>query len=193
MRQSIISPGQVYGRLTVIRRNGTTSHTLHWLCRCECGKETSVGSSNLHNGTTKSCGCYRREFAASLKFSHGKAHTPEYSVWESMIGRCHCPGKSGYCKYGARGIYVCQRWRDSFPDFLADMGPRPSIVHSIERNDNNGPYSPENCRWATSYEQRRNTRRTVLITINGVTKIVSDWAKELKMKPNTIKKRYLGK
>jgi hypothetical protein len=90
--------------------------------------------------------------------THGKSHTAESRVWKGMIQRCTNPKRRGWERYGGRGITVCERWRASFADFLADMGARPSPKHSIDRIDNDGHYEPANCRWATKHEQGSNTR-----------------------------------
>lgn len=104
--------------------------------------------------------------------------TAEYRVWRSMRSRCNNPRDSGWSRYGGRGIRVCERW-NSFENFLADMGPRPSLEYSIDRIDNNGNYEPSNCRWATDYEQNRNRSDNIFMTCNGKTQCMSDWAKEL--------------
>lgn len=121
--------------------------------------------------------------------SHGMSHTPEYRTWVRMISRCHNPRHTGYYKYGARGITVCDRWRKSFPLFYEDMGPRPTPLHSIERADNNGNYSPENCRWATPLEQMRNTRHNRYVTFNNETLCVSEWAARLGIGHAALMKR----
>lgn len=110
-------------------------------------------------------------------------------VRHNMIQRCHNPGLPGFAAYGARGIYVCDRWRESLASFIADMGPRPSAHHSIERIDNDGPYSPENCRWATRTEQNRNTRQNVPLTVGGVTKCLAEWAAEVGLSESTLHSR----
>lgn len=104
-----------------------------------------------------------------------------------MTGRC----RRGHKNYAARGIKVCDRWRESFANFLADMGPRPSSRHSIERKDNNGHYEPDNCVWATSAEQLRNTRRTRKITFNGKTQCLRDWATEKGWPYTTLRNRFV--
>lgn len=107
--------------------------------------------------------------------SHGLAwKTPEYGAWIAMRQRCKNPRSEGYYKYGAKGIKVCERW-NSFKNFLADMGPKPSPIHQIERLNNSGDYEPSNCVWKTPAEQARNTSRTIKITISGVTKCLTDW------------------
>lgn len=116
------------------------------------------------------------------KTKHGHAKrghaTPEYRTWLGMIGRCHCPTATRYRDYGGRGVVVCERWRNSFENFLADMGPKPTPQHSIDRIDNSGNYEPSNCRWATMREQMRNRSGNRFITIDGVTQCVKDWERQ---------------
>lgn len=108
---------------------------------------------------------------------HDQSHTPTYKIWTGMRGRCATKRGAKHDRYGGRGIHVCERW-DVFEHFMADMGPRPSSLHSIDRIDNDGNYEPTNCRWATSDEQNGNRRNTLLVTIDGVTKPAFFWAKE---------------
>jgi len=113
----------------------------------------------------------------------------ERGIWRDMIRRCHVPSSSGYYKYGARGITVCDDWRTSFNTFFRDMGPRPSPQHCIERKDNDGSYSVENCRWATLAEQARNKRNSVKITIGAATLTQAEWARKLGVSPAAIRNR----
>jgi hypothetical protein len=124
-----------------------------------------VLTQNLLNGNSKSCGCWNREKAAERtkirNRTHGLSDTPEYMVYHGMKTRCYDERDQRYIQYGARGIAMCDRWRESFEAFYADMGPRPSAKHSIDRIDNDGPYAPENCRWATMKEQMHNQQKTL--------------------------------
>ena len=112
----------------------------------------------------------------------------EYGTWSAMKARCKNPATIHYADYGGRGITVCERW-EKFENFLADMGPRPTPAHSLERKDVNRGYEPDNCAWVTWREQARNTRRTVHVTLNGRTQCLQDWAHELGINPNTVRRR----
>jgi hypothetical protein len=118
--------------------------------------------------------------------THGMRGTPEYNAWNGMKHRCHNPNYGSFKRYGARGVVVCERWRSSFVNFIVDMGFRPSPDHSIERNDVNGPYSPENCRWATLAEQANNKRRTIMIDGKTITQIAAETGLDKK----TIRARH---
>lgn len=150
--------GQKFGRLVVAsfagrRTIGGETRRL-WLCQCDCGHECTVAAKSLLIGYTTSCGCAKVVGVTS----HGKAGTAEHSIWKSMNQRCSNPNDTGYPRYGARGIKVCERWRDSFENFLADMGPRPDPKLTLERVDNEASYAPDNCVWATRTAQILNTR-----------------------------------
>lgn len=158
--------GQVFERLTVIARLPSSKlGSTMWLCRCTCGKERVVLGSNLTQGKTKSCGCFRDERLRQTNTRHGATwdgvHTPEYRAWAGLLWRCN-PKSHSYTwskHYVGRGITVCPRWRADFAAFLADMGPKPTAKHSIDRIDNDGNYEPGNCRWATHSQQMKNRRK----------------------------------
>lgn len=179
--------GERFGRTVVVAYGGKSAakcpQTL-WICRCDCGTEHTVKLTHLRSGSTQSCGCLRKEWSATSHLRHGCARNgkraPEYRAWEALRHRCLVPTDRQFHNYGGRGITVCDRWRDSFEAFLEDMGPRPSPKHSIDRwPDKNGNYEPGNCRWATSKQQLNNTRQNVLLTLNGRTQNLQQWADEL--------------
>ena len=181
--------GTRFGDLVVIsERHGP--RRLMVTCRCDCGNEKAIRYDHLSNeigsGKTTSCG----HAAKSNALKHGLKDAPEYGVWQQMINRCHKPGKQSH-NYKDRGIYVCDRWRYSFENFIADMGRRPGgeREYTIERIDNNGPYEPGNCRWATYKEQARNARFNRLLTYEGRTMSMAAWAEERKINPGTLKSR----
>lgn len=153
--------GKRSGRLIVVRYVG--GNWASWECKCDCGNLVVVPGCNLRSirKPTKSCGCFLKDWNLIHKMKHGFFGTPEYKTWDSIKQRCLNSAAGDFPRYGGRGITVCDRWKDSFPNFLADMGPRP-IGTSIERKDNSKGYSPDNCYWATPTEQNRN-RATVTL------------------------------
>lgn len=177
-----------FGRLTVLREvdgipvpgNGTSRQVL---CRCDCGVEKVFHLQNVKRGLSLSCGCLMVEVNRQLRTTHGDSRcretgaiAPEYRVWAHMIGRCHNENDGSYEAYGGRGIYVCDRWRYSYENFLADMGRRPSDEHQIDRTDNDGPYEPGNCQWVTFDEQCRNKRTNRWVTVDGKRMVLKDAA-----------------
>jgi hypothetical protein len=152
--------GQRFGRLTATAR-AADRRANYWRCACDCGNESVVRGVLLRNGNTQSCGCYSKEVSAAIgrnNATHGKRHVPEYAIWNQIKQRCRNPNATRFSDYGGRGINVCERWAESFEAFYADMGPRPSSKHSIDRTNNDGNYEPGNCRWATGSQQAFNRR-----------------------------------
>ena len=179
MTKMIDLAGQRFGRLTVLHRASNKGALVAWHCRCDCGGALDVRGRALVTGNTQSCGCFRQE----RKTRHGMARSPEYRAWQDMNQRCSNPNSQRWDRYGGRGI-ECRF--TSFEQFLAEIGPRPSPRHSVDRIDNEGHYEPGNVRWALSKPQQRNLSTNHLLTWQGRTQCVSAWAEELGMKRDAL-------
>lgn len=182
--------GTRFGRLLAVERlapNGSQRRA-HYRCLCDCGNVHVVCGSSLVTKSTKSCGCLAKEKLAEVAktwtLRHGQCGTPTYRTWKSMVARCTRTTHHAYARYGGRGIVVCDSWRD-FTNFLADMGPRPTET-TLDRIDGDGPYSPENCRWATWIEQQQNRRSNVILEHLGKSQCVAAWAREYGIAADTF-------
>lgn len=190
--------GQRFGRWTVLQFHDsikynylTSSSTVtRWLCRCDCGNEKVVRGQSLKNGRSVSCRCYQREFQRARQTKHGQVNSPEYTAWAHMVDRCDNPKNPAYKNYGGRGITVCERWRTA-ANFLADIGPRPTERHSLERINNDFGYSPSNCRWATPKEQCNNKRTNRRLRFDGRVQTVAQWSRELGIGTSNIWNRLI--
>lgn len=191
MSNKIDLSGQRFGRLVALtpmppkKKGGST----RWLCRCDCGNESTPATAQLRRNRAKSCGCLQIESVRSSNTTHGQYKSPEYRAWVALVSRCTIRTNGSFPNYGGRGISVCERWSD-FSAFLQDMGQRPKGT-TIDRIDNNGNYEPSNCRWATKEEQESNKRTTVLVTFNGKTMTYSQWGRELNTDPGILRQRWL--
>lgn len=185
--------GHEFGKLRVLGYSHNVGKKVYWLCLCDCGKSVTVFGHHLRRGAIKSCGCYRRSIEFKNKqsikaYKHGYSKTSEYAIWAGIIKRCENINCKGYVKYGGRGIKVCPEWRNSFEQFIKDMGPRPP-KHSIDRIDTEGNYEPSNCRWATSDQQANNRKTNKTISFNGLILTISQWSKITGIKKDLLQYR----
>lgn len=191
MSKFIDITGCKFGRWTVLQRaDNSNQGQAQWLCRCECGTEKVVLGLNLKGGKTVSCGCYNRQQQREKHLTHGKRRTRIYRIWCHLKGRCLTPSNKKYYCYGGRGITVCDEWRDDFQAFYEwamANGYRDDLT--IDRIDVNGNYDPSNCRWVTMQEQAANKQNTVIITYNGETKTLKEWAETTGIPRNVIYNR----
>lgn len=186
--------GREFGKLTAIKKVGSRKGHPIWECRCDCGKITRVPVSKLvYRGPRQSCGCSRGFFATENRRKPGRQRngkvSTEYRIWGSIWQRCGNPKNPAYDLYGGRGITVCPEW-SSFDVFLQDMGERPSSKHSLDRIDNDGPYSPSNCRWTTYRQQANNRRGNQRLTFRGETLTLAEWARRTEIPVATIWYRF---
>ncbi len=180
--------GKKFGLLTV----GTLSHKdkygqLHWNVVCDCGTKKTVAASNLRR-KTRSCGCVKNRKTSERMKTHGMSKSAIYRIWKGIHSRCYIKTATGYENYGGRGIKVADEWH-TFEQFYKDMGDRPSPRHSIDRIDVNGWYGPKNCKWATRKEQGLNKRTNTLITADGETMCVTEWAQRINVSESAIRSR----
>lgn len=191
--------GMVFGKLTVISIAGKRTYkagmATYFHCACECGARITVQRTNLVYGTKRCCGCSQKQ---TRTHNRGAWNHPLYKTWMHMFDRCDNPKNRSFLDYGARGITVCDRWRNGegalsgFECFLADMGEKPSLGMMIDRIDNDLGYSPENCRWADRTAQNSNKRSNILVTIGSETRTVSAWARVKGVNEFTFYQRIRG-
>lgn len=191
--------GKRFGRLIVLQRaqnlvSKSGRNYIRWMCQCNCGNICTVLGDNLKYGRTLSCGCYKKEHLSSLKSTHGQTDSRLYGVWQSMKARCYNAHSTHYDRYGGRGISLCDEWKNSFQtfsDWATQNGYRDGL--SIERIDNDGDYTPDNCRWATMKEQANNRESNVRIAYRGEEHTATEWAAIVHISAKTLFSRiYAG-
>jgi hypothetical protein len=187
--------GVRYGRLLVTGPAHKSGYQQYWFCRCDCGIEKAVQGGNLVSGHVQSCGCLVKERMAEQNKIHGQSRSRDgrptltYNSWHSMKQRCRDPNHDNWDEYGGRGITVCDRWLNSFENFLTDMGERPSSAYTLDRIKGSEGYEPGNVRWATAKEQQQNLRSNRIISFNGVAMNVTDAALAAGLPRNAVFKR----
>ena len=187
MAKFIDITGQTFGQLTAVKIAGRDKHKIIlWVCKCNiCGKETIVLGNYLRRGNAKSCGCLKKELISKANTVHGLSRTREFRIWAGIRSRCNDTNSSIYKYYGERGIKICEKW-DNFESFLADMGKCPEPGYSIERLNNDGPYSPENCIWADRKTQARNRTNSRKVTYRGQILTLAEWSEILNMRYSVL-------
>lgn len=160
-----------------------------WRFQCDCGNEHIAGIKRVRGGQTKSCGCALTDALIERNETHGlsRRHHRAYRIWKDMRQRCNNPNNSRYSDYGGRGVKVCDRWND-FANFIADMGDPPKL-HSIDREDVNGNYEPNNCAWKTSKQQANNKRTNRVIEHNEEFKTLAQWCEIYDIEPSKVRYR----
>ena len=188
-RRAVLVPlGSVFGRLTVIGHT-TIRGRQACECLCECGASHVVAASDLRSHRTQSCGCLNAEKRKTSSLVHGDSKKRLFRIWAQMIERCR-PGNAQSKNYGDRGIRVCKDWQnyEAFREWALVNGYRDDLT--IERIDVNKGYSAENCTWITRARQVYNRRVTIRITLDGVTKCLSEWCREKGVNYHTAVQRY---
>lgn len=190
--------GMKFGRLTVIKLAYTKRASkilYYYLCKCDCGNEHIVLKSSLLNGLTRSCGCYNTEIRAEKFRQRAKHHMTDtrlHRIWEKMKGRCYCKTNPSYKNYGARGIAICDEWKNDFKTFYnwsINNGYQDDL--SIDRINVNSNYEPNNCRWVNQKTQQRNRRNNKLITYNNETHCLFEWAEIYGINPKLLSQRLI--
>lgn len=194
MSKLIDLTGKTFNRLAVIERAENAKSGLpRWKCQCSCGNIKIVQGGHLRTKHTQSCGCIHKECQKKRLTKHGMCGTPEYRSWYHMLDRCYNPNDSEFKNYGARGITVCNEWRNGFSGFYNDMKKKPSPQYTLERIDNNKGYFKENCRWATWKEQSLNRRNNHRVKLHEWDLTITEWAQFVGLKPHVIFQRLYQK
>lgn len=189
-----ITTGQRFGRLVTIAKVGRDKQGyVIWRCQCDCGNEKDVSTKYLGKGTS-SCGCLAKEQSVKRLTTHGKRYTRLYTVHHSMMQRCYNPNAHEYCNYGARGIEVCAEWHDflCFEEWATSNGydeTAPQGKCTLDRINTDGNYEPNNCRFVPMEVQQRNRRNNRMLSYNGETRCMKEWADLFGVPYGTFQKR----
>jgi hypothetical protein len=176
--------GFQFGSLTVLQLGKSHGNGAVWLCQCKCGTQKEIRASDMVQGSVHSCGCEHQKRIAKANITHGKTKTRTYKLWQAMRNRCNRINQD----YSCRGITYDERW-NSFEKFYLDMGEVPDGM-SLDRIDFNGNYNKDNCRWATREQQANNTRASIVLDWQGKKQTLTQWARELGMKPDKLRARH---
>lgn len=186
--------GQRFGRLVVLARAENKGSKVQWLCKCDCGKLTITLGDSLRFGRTQSCGCRQREVARVLKTKYPNKNSRLYSIWCDMKARCYVITNPNYIHYGGRGIYICEEWREDYKAFESwslEHGYKDDFT--IDRINNDGPYSTQNCHWVGRLIQANNKRNNILLEFSGKRKTIAQWARDTGIPYDTLNNRiHLG-
>lgn len=193
--------GDKFGKWTVLHYDiASVGKRARWICKCDCGTVTSLSGHHLRTSAYPNCGCDRSRQQKAVT-THGLTGSTEYRIWRSIKSRCTREKHVAFDRYHGRGIYLCDGWSISFAQFLEDMGRIADGCVSIDRIDNDGPYTcghckdctakgaTANCRWATAQQQARNRRNNHYLTHAGVTKLLIEWAEDTGIRPGTLSER----
>lgn len=175
--------GSRFGRLIISKEFSVINEHLRRInmltCLCDCGTIKDINKVSVTSSRTKSCGCLSKEKLSARRKVHGDREKREYGIWQHIKARCFNPNHRGYKDYGGRGITMCDRWKNSYLDFISDIGYSPSPRHSVDRVRNEGNYEPSNCIWRTQKEQANNTRGNVFIEHEGIVLSKSMWSDKI--------------
>lgn len=194
LKRRVYKEGEKIGECVFLRETPTDPYVPRVATfLCHCGKEFTANIRSAVRLEVKQCKqCVieiRTKKLIKISTSHGKSQTKEYRCYAEIKKRCKPGSEARFPDYSGRGIRVCQRWLESFDNFLADMGAKPTEKYSIERVDVNGNYEPSNCIWLLNTLQAQNTRKSRYLTYKGETKLLKFWADEVGLKARTLHSR----
>lgn len=182
--------GQQFSRWTVLKRaENDALGRARWHCVCQCGNTAIVHGQDLRQGKSRSCGCLQRDIASKIKTTHGASNTRLFRIWCAMKQRCFDKNAQKFARYGGRGITICEEWLSFrvFSEWAKQNGYADDL--SIDRIDNDGNYTPENCRWSTNKEQARNKSTNHLLSFRGKTQSIAQWADETGISYHALRSR----